>query len=48
MNPYIVVFFPLRLLLPEDFTVYSYAKDGSLVTERTNMMVSQQTLTKTE
>ncbi|KAK7135432.1 hypothetical protein R3I94_014179 [Phoxinus phoxinus] len=26
-----------ELLLPEDFTVYSYAKDGSLVTERPNM-----------
>ncbi|KTF78268.1 hypothetical protein cypCar_00034624 [Cyprinus carpio] len=29
-----------ELLLPEDFTVYSYAKDGSLVTERPNMMKS--------
>ncbi|KTF82851.1 hypothetical protein cypCar_00014943 [Cyprinus carpio] len=37
-----------ELLFPEDFTVYSYAKDGSLVTERPDMMVSQQTLTKTE
>lgn len=40
------VFF-LRFLLPADFTVYSYAKDGSLITERPNMKVRTKTPTRT-
>ncbi|XP_072538624.1 disintegrin and metalloproteinase domain-containing protein 9 isoform X2 [Salminus brasiliensis] len=34
---HVVVLEKNDLLLPADFTVYSYAKDGSLVTERPNM-----------
>ncbi|XP_067269291.1 disintegrin and metalloproteinase domain-containing protein 9 isoform X3 [Pseudorasbora parva] len=36
-----------ELLLPEDFTVYSYAKDGSLVTERPNMTKKRAVLHQT-
>ncbi|XP_062855439.1 disintegrin and metalloproteinase domain-containing protein 9 isoform X2 [Trichomycterus rosablanca] len=34
---HVVVLERNKLLLPDDFTVYSYAKNGSLVTERPNM-----------
>ncbi|KAM9475193.1 disintegrin and metalloproteinase domain-containing protein 9 isoform 2-T2 [Clarias gariepinus] len=34
---HVVVLEKNNFLLPEDFTVYSYAKDGTLITERPNM-----------
>lgn len=34
---HVVILEKNNLLLPDDFTVFSYAKDGSLVTERPNM-----------